>query len=229
MKRIIAIVLLIALSLNCTYTLEHYNKYTGSEPVIISDRVGEIIDAREREQFGLLKGIEDFESAQYYELKEGGYRIEIIAGGKLYEAVNRDSQGVEILRDYIERFADIPGSEIVFEDTWGIIDYDTLGQPITADEKKYFENHYRSPATAYATCVGCVASVFNLYVSLVIIGGLEIGIVLNTGTTFKRPLIGLVSFIALNILMIANVSKIGKNQSLEIIKEARKPRVIEGE
>ena len=59
MKRVVAVVVLVSLIINCTYRLTNYTDYKKVRPISISVRTGEVIDAEERKQFGLFPGVTD--------------------------------------------------------------------------------------------------------------------------------------------------------------------------
>ena len=157
MKKTLVSIVLLTLLLNCAYTPRHYLNYQRAQPIIISKRVGETIDIAEREQFSLFKGIEDFESASFYKILNGGYEVIIIAKNKKYIAVNRDSLAVEILGDYISRYEEIGISKTEFEKKWKIIDYDDLGQPITKYEiNRIKKSHYTIGCTSTCCLLGLI-------------------------------------------------------------------------
>jgi hypothetical protein len=54
MRRTIDIIILVFFLFNCTYTATHYIAYEREDLIVISERVGETIDADEREQFDLF-------------------------------------------------------------------------------------------------------------------------------------------------------------------------------
>jgi len=228
MKRVVAVVVLIALTRNCTYTLKHYTDYNEVQPITVSERVGEVVDAEEREQFDLYSVISDFKSATFYAIQEGGYKVKIMAGDKMLIAVNRDSQAVAVLRDYIDRYEDIQRSREVFERRWKIIDYDTLGQPITLNELKSFRrNSYSCGCASGAWLVGLVP---NFLLSLVAIGGLTWNMFGTSESGLSRPIPGWISFIVINIGTAATGAIIGRRlddkAALSAIKEARLPRKL---
>ena len=133
MKHVVYVFVFI-LPLSCTYTLSQYQESESRSPVVISERVGEIVNDEERLHYNLFPEVEDFESAQFYEIPEGGYDVEISTEHQKLIAYNRNRDAVLILREYINRYEIIKDSISLFEEKWGIVDYDTLGQPITQDE-----------------------------------------------------------------------------------------------
>jgi hypothetical protein len=130
MKKTLAFIVLVALLVNCTYTLPHYFYYERKRPIVISERVGETIEPDEREQFDLFHGIDDFKSAMFYVIPDGGYEVEIMTEHSKLVAVNRDTNAIPI-----------------------------LGQPITTDEIKINSRRYWPGFLALSgTVVGCVSS-----------------------------------------------------------------------
>ena len=77
MKRTVAVVVLIVWLASCAPKLftREYHQYERGYAIIISERVGEKVDVEERVHFGLLKGIDDFESAGFYDIEGGGYEL----------------------------------------------------------------------------------------------------------------------------------------------------------
>jgi len=154
MKRLVAIVVLVSLLVNCTYSAKRYDEYRVKGPIVISERVGEVIDAEERERFGLFPKIYvhpvsyPFESATFFELEGGGFEVRIATAHGTVIAVNRDQNAVRILRDYIDNDAEIIDSREAFEKRWGIVGYDDLGQPITKSEIERVRNHLSTFACA---------------------------------------------------------------------------------
>lgn len=228
MKRVIAVVVMIALTMNCTYTLKHYADYKDVQPMIISERVGETLDGAERDQFDLFSAISDFESATFYEIGEGGYKVEIMAADQIYAAVNRDSQAVAILRYYIDSYEDIQGSWEAFERKWKIIDYDTLGQPITLNELKNVRRNSYSCGCAGGSWLAQLLP--NFLLSFGVIGGLRMNMFGTSGTEFPRPVPAWISFVLINIGTAATGALIGRRlddkAALNAIKEARQPKKL---
>ena len=229
MKRVVAVVVLVALTISCTYTLNYYTNYKKLQPIIISERVGEVVDAEEREQFDLFLGVTGFNSATYYEIAEGGYKVEIMAADKIFAAVNRDAQAVEILREYIDAYEEIQGSVEEFERQWRIIDYDTLGQPITLNEVRGVRrNYYSCGCSGGSLLVGLIP---NFLFSFVAIGGLTIDMFGTTGSGLSRPVPAWISFIAINIGSAAIGAMMGRRRddkaALNAIKEARLPKELD--
>jgi hypothetical protein len=231
MKRIVVFVVFVALTINCTYTLKHYANYRELRLIAISERVGEVIDAEEREQFDLFPSVTDFNSATFYEIVDGGYKVEIMAADKILAAVNRDSQAVEILRDYVDRYEEIQGSREVFVRKWKIIDYDVLGQPITSNEMQSIRrNSYSCGFGVGSFLVGLIP---NFLLSFVAIGGLTIDMFGTSGSGLARPVPAWISFLVINIGATGAGALFGKrfdgNAALNAIKEARLPEKLQND
>jgi hypothetical protein len=227
MKRMIALVVLVVLTLNCTYSLKQYNTYTESSPITISDRVGDVIDAEERARFGLLAGIENFEAAQYFGFADGGYDVVIQTTKTRLIAYNRDPDAVQILRDYLNRYDVIRDSMTVFENKWSIVDYDNLGQPITERELGMsVQRIWQRYLPAIGITAGCIGS-------CLLFGAPDIAWDVPTdyeGSDDNDEILltsGLVLGGYVSGWLIGK--DLDKRIALSKIKEARKPRVIEGE
>jgi len=115
-KRFIACVLVLLLLLNCAPRLTHYREYGLKLPLTISHRVGDVVDAAERLEFDLLRGIDDFVYAEYYAIFDGGYEVAITTDDAVYRAVNRDKNAIEILRDYINSNEEVRANRKQFEE-----------------------------------------------------------------------------------------------------------------
>jgi hypothetical protein len=104
------------------------------EPIVISDLVGDKIDLEERDRYGLFTNIDDFISAEFHAIPEIGCKIVLITRDKRYVTWNNDPLTPTMLRDYIEHYDSIAVFRSGFEEKWQIVDYDTLGLPITQAE-----------------------------------------------------------------------------------------------
>lgn len=222
-KRFTACTLVTLLLFNCAPRLSHYREYESKLPVTISDRVGDAIDATEREKFDLLHGIEDFVYAEYYSILDGGYAVEITTDDAVYKAVDRDERAVEILRDYINRNEEIRANRKQFEEKWNIVGYDTLGQPIT-------RNEVNAVRLLYAGAVGGVLAGAIAFVPSVLIGLWACGYDLFTGCE-RSEVFGYAGFFSVFLLSIyAGASlgnKIDRGSALGSIRKAREPIIVE--
>lgn len=220
MKKKISVVVLLALLLNCAYTPRHYIDYQKARPIVISVQVGETIDHEEREKFDLFHGIEDFKSAMFYGIPDGGYEVEIITEHSKLIAVNRDTNAIPIMRDYIDRYEEIKDSTSAFEEKLQIVDYDDMGQPITWDEVNQAQQKYGS-------CIS--GSLFGIlgFVS----GGIIVGSILSPSMEIESVAYAIIGAFIGGLVSCGIGVRIGRtidrNNALKVIKEARKPRVVE--
>ena len=224
MKRFISFFIIVILLLNCAPRLAHYREYESKLPVTISGRVGETVDATEREKFDLLRGIDGFQYAEYFSILDGGYEVEITTSDAVYRAVNRDVSAIEILRDYIDRNEEIRQNRQPFEEQWNIVDYDTLGQPITSNELN------KAKFADAAIVGGALAGVIALFPS-VILGLWACGYELWGDGCERSEVFGYVTFISafsLGIYAGASLgSSIDRGSALGSIKNAREPLIVE--
>jgi len=231
MKKTLVFIVLVAWLLNCAPTLPQYkyHQYKGIYPIVISERVGETIDAEEREQLDLFTEIGEFKEARFYAIKGGGYVIEIATEDDNLVAINRDQDAVMIVRDYVNNYEAISIDHAAFEKKWGVLDYDTLGIPITENEVRLAIKQSRGSAVR-----GCIAGCgcFSLL-------GLAIGAGMASGASGApdAPLaaIGLlicfaagsaIGLVAGSIIYVTTYKK-NTESVLGAIKEARKPRIVE--
>ncbi len=212
---------MITILLSCAYDMRlgGYFDYERKNPFIISIDVGEVLDREEQTKYNLFSGITDFESATFYEIEGGGYEVEIIAGHERLVAVNRDPHGLEILRDYIDRYDELQEFRAEFEEDWGILDYDDLGQSITKDEVTHVKgSHYA------VGCGGCCLSLggFTLYFLYSLARVMSDDDNINYGAFYE--------LMAMVVAGTAGSASIGnrfdKVNALKRIKEARKPKVV---
>lgn len=135
MKRVVSVIVLVALTLNCAFRLRQKTdpRQDAQYPVVPSAQVGEVIviDADERAELNLFPGFNGFQKAQVIVTSGGGYEVEIVTETKRYVSFNNDPDAVAILLDYTENYDEIEYDRAAFEARWGVIDYDTLGFPIT--------------------------------------------------------------------------------------------------
>ena len=221
-KNPVSVLLIILVWLNCTYPLKRYAVHERSGVVILSDRVGEVIDAEERKQYGLLRGTVAFQSAVLYEIIEGGYVIEIITKDDNYVVVNRDPQGLDLLRDYVDRNEEVKESKDDFEKKWKIVEYDKVGLPITQNEVNNIRGHGLTIGCGVAGGLGTV-----------LIGGAALwfyGLVAALGheRDHINPWILIGAGLPLGVFtgVLAGIS-IDESRAINWIKQAREPRPIE--
>ncbi len=222
MKKTVVFIVAIALLSNCAHNLHHYHDYKKTRPIVISMHVGEMIDTEEQEQFGLFPVIGDFKAATFYGIEGGGYEVEIVTASEQLIVVNRDPQAVKILQDYIERYEEIKDSREAFEEKWQVVDYDDSGLPITHVEVKKVEQ-----GIGRIICgIGCgFLGIVPAGIMAFLAGGGGIMQDIQDETT---------AYIVFIVVMAANIaagvgigSNADRNNALKVIKEARKPRVVE--
>jgi len=227
MRPVAYLVVIVLFVANCAYNLRHYHAIERKDVIIVSEHIGEVMDARERTQFGLFLGVENFESARFYEIEGEGYDVEILAGYQRVVAYNRDPDALLILRDYIEHYEVIKDSMPAFEEKWGIVDYDDLGQPITRKEvgmNMAPKRGWRAWLALGGGTAGCLGSC--------LIFGVPIPRV-DAPTNYDNSEDVEKSLIVLGATTFGGVSgwfigsELDRRRALKMIKEARKPRVVE--
>jgi len=161
MRRSVTCILLIAF-LYCQCAPRRYSGYRRIDvPIVISDVVGEVVDAEERSKYGLFKNVDDFEQAWFYAIEEGGLCAEIQTAHHTLVSVIREPQMRIMLKQYIEEYEWVQSAKELFERKWQIVDYDTLGLPITHAEVSRFSNPLTSCGCVLASA-GVVTGVFWL-------------------------------------------------------------------
>jgi hypothetical protein len=196
-------------------------------PIIISNVVGEVIEAEERAKYDLFKGIDDFEQARFYAIEEGGLCVEIQTTHYTMVSVNREPQMRVILKEYIEEYEWIQSAKEEFEIRWQIVDYDALGFPITGEEVSRFSNPIVGCGGAFAAAT-VVAGIFWLAA----LGQLFQSI---WATDYEEHedkannlfIIGIGAGILAGGLTGLLMTASNKRKALDIIKESRMPRVVE--
>ncbi len=202
------------------------------EPIVVSDLVGDNIDLDERDRYGLFTNIDEFVSAAFYEKpkQEEGYKIVLITQHKPYIAYNNDPLTLPMLRDYIDHYDSISVSREGFEEKWQIADYDTLGLPITQAEISIV-------SSTKGACIGTSAGLGMLVGCLI---GLQMagenretyyggdwdigGIEDQMEGAFIGATIGTVAGTVAGIIMTKAIEKQKRPESLQKIKEMRKPQ-----
>lgn len=242
MKKLIVFIILIPfIFCQCVQYYAPVQELTG--PEVLSYRVGEIIDPEERQYYGLFPGIEGFQYAEFYRLSGGGYEVHIQTEQHKLLVRITSPNGFLLLRDYINWYEEAVAAKDEFEEKWSIVDYDDLDLPITEEDiGKYFigshiDSNVKSCGCGLLAGVLIVAGAFLVSMSIIfssifspptqeeeqtaktiIIGGCALGLV--TGVLIARSLKGKDQ---------QKVQERSKQKALDLIKEARKPRVIETE
>ena len=250
MKKHISFII-VAFIVNCTYSLSYYRVYERGEPIILTEEIGEVLDAEEREQYDLFPGIEAFQEARFYNIEiysieNGGYCVEIVTDTKRMLLANKDPYAVWILREYIENNEEIQTekqqllekahiigytesreriyekTKSTFEKNWCIVDHDEFMQPISM---------YEINALKGKTCTfGCMLGGAVLGA----ISGGCLGLLLSPHSLQQEhELMGDIFLGAVpgGVVTGAIGSNIGNKldfaRTVKTIKEARKPLVVE--
>jgi hypothetical protein len=150
--RKMCLVLLCTLFLHCSYNAYQYRGGGMGVFERLNDQIGDVIDAEEREEYDLFRGVEDFESATLFVFPDGGFRAQIVTKNKELVYMTRSPMAIEILREYVERYGEIKVNRGAFEKRWGIVAYDKCGQPITRAELKKFGNPAKNNC-GYGCCM----------------------------------------------------------------------------
>lgn len=229
MKRIVSLIVVVSLLVNCTIFRKRYHEYGVKGPILISERVGEVIDAQEREYFGLFPKIYvdpvnyPFESATYFGLVGGGYEVRITTEQGTIVSVNRGENAVVILRDYIDNYEDIVNSRSEFEERWQIVAYDDLGQAITKDEI----SRVRKPI--YTALLAVPGSIVLGYASLSLVAASALASAFG-GDSDEAAREAMPIFGAGALLTVAGVfggRSLDNSAARNAVKESRKPRLME--
>lgn len=229
MERMVALSVLVVLLLNCAPKLPHimYLQHVRDYRIAISARVGETIDAEERKQFDLFHAIEEFKEATFYVISGGGYELEIVTETKRLASVNHDRDAVIILREYIEKYEEIKNDRTPWESKWEIIDYDTLGVPITKHEVGRVVD--RGHAIGCGVASGCVAApvagILLAYAAISETEGADIGV--GIGSMIVGFGLGAVAGLATGCVTGYSVYQQDRKNVVKVIKEARKPKIVE--
>jgi hypothetical protein len=226
MRRSVTCIVLIAL-LYSQCAPRRYGGYRRIDvPIIISDVVGEIVDAEERSKYDLFKGIDDFEQARFYAIEEGGLCAEIQTAHYTMVSVFRESQMRIMLKEYIEKYESMQTSRELLETKYDIVDYDALGFPITRAEVARFSNLLMNCGCILASA-GAVAGIFWLGAVGVLWSSIFSP---NWEEEEERAenlfVIGIGAGIVAGGLTGLIVGAFDKNKGVDIIKASRMPRVV---
>ena len=235
MERIVSLIVLVSLLVSCTTFTKSKREYTVIGPIIISERVGEVIDAQEREYYKLFPKIYirpayyTFESATYYELREGGYEVRITTNNGILVAQNHGENAVSILRDYIDNYEEIASSPKEFEKKWEIVGYDDLTQPITRGEVESIRKKRRMAITcAVGGCtvplsVGCILAMATALTYTPEIGDTAEQLEKAEKIMLYSAGIGTVCGLTGGLIGMG----VEKSMALGAVKDSRKPRLME--
>lgn len=218
------------MALHCAPTMPHfrYDPDERGDPIVISERVGETIDSEERLQFSLFPGIADYRSATFYMISGYSYGVEIVTDKARFVSVNRDPNATYVLADYLDRHEEIRSSIKEFEDKWQIVGYDDIGQAITRHELNMIRHTRRNWLIG-----GGIGAV---------VGGLAGGAI---GVTVAPEGSGMMDFSELNgaiigcgigscivglgggMLGMKYAPVVEQERAFDLIRQSRKPRVVE--
>jgi hypothetical protein len=243
MRRLVACVVIVAFLANCGITIREKEpqepiKEVQRYPVETDEDVEEVIliDAEKREAVHLFSEIEGFREARLTGSSDGGYEVEIVTTAGKLVSVNKDPNGMVIMRDYLADYENIRGNPAPFEAKWHILDYDTLGAPITRSEVDLSTDV--ASATGCGCGFGCVAAaVAGLVVGAVALeeaqeagesgADMGVGIGIMMGGLLLAGLVALVAGASTGCLAGRSAYERSKKNAVEIIKEQRIPRVVE--
>lgn len=236
MKKVISYVIIATLILNCVCTTRYAvdYKYDRTRPVPVSMRVGDAVDFDERAQFGLFPNITYFKSAVFYRIYDAGYRsgyvVEIETEDNKLLAVNYDPEARAILQDYINRYEEICDNREAFEDKWGIVAYDSLGQPITKGELERVEGQSVSVCVCLGGALGGILGFLPIFFIAWYVGGSSLNV--WSGESKITPLTWaiLVGGTALNIYTgarLASKDDDNSDKALKKVLESRKPKIVD--
>jgi hypothetical protein len=128
--------LVLLLFIGCPFAPSYYRlaSYRREQQITLSEKIGDVLDAMEREQYELFPSVDSFDEARFFAIGGGGYVVDISAGSRRFVSVNRDPSAIKIIRYYIADYELIKSNRAAFEKRWQIVGYDDLGQPITDTE-----------------------------------------------------------------------------------------------
>lgn len=158
MKKAIAGALIVSLLFGCPSIPKGYYDYDKKGLVVIHEKVGETIDAKEARKYRLFPGFGGFVLAKFYRVSKGGFEIDISTENAEYRAINRDNLAAEILHDYIENYGAYSDSIVLFMEKWRVMGFDELGIAITEREVKENQGEYFVPLGVGCGCLGTLVS-----------------------------------------------------------------------
>ena len=143
MKRSVEVAILLCYVMYCVpYAGKREPAHIRQNPIVVSERVGDVIDSEEREYFNLFHPeiyirplTYQYISATVTPKYNGGYAVHISTTQGILYIENRDPHGLEIFADYIDNYETIGETREIFEEKWDIIDYDDMYLPITKHER----------------------------------------------------------------------------------------------
>lgn len=223
MRRVVANVVLLSLVLNCTYSVRQYHTYDRGGIIRINDSLGEVIDAEERLEYDLFKGIEGFKEARFFAIGGGGYETEIVADHGTYITTNRDPRAIRLLEDYLSQYNTMQYGQRDFEKKWKIIGYDMLGFPITQHDVDKHSGH----GCCIASSVGLGLVTFALSAFVAWGYGIDRASDPDQSAVNARCLMivlgGTTSGLAVGHLV---GRRMDRDKAIDVIREARMPRRV---
>jgi hypothetical protein len=241
-RRVVSAVVLVVLICNCSFRLRKktQNEHERTDQTTKNEYVEEeiMIDMEERKEIGLFPEIEGFQEARFNFAGDGGYEVEMTTEDGLFLATNNDPYGPSILRYLLRNYEEIRENQASFERRWAILDYDTLGFPITEYEVQRIADPHRGVITGYA--VGGLAAVLTTVAALFILPRAFVstydgsGYGDDIGPGVALVMLGVGASAALGMLAGCITSRVtqravsrgDRNAALNAIKEARKPRAV---
>jgi hypothetical protein len=158
----------------------------------------------------------------------GGYVVEILTDSVKLTGTNRDPGAIAILRDYIDRYEVVSADQASFVRKWNVLDYDTLGIPITEREATLIMRQSRRKAVK-GGLAGCLGSILA---GLLVGGGVAAsgsgsGSDIGPAMGAAAGVVVLGGALLIGLLAIGTSIAVTYSQNVEsyveIIKEARKP------
>jgi len=224
MKRIVAVVVLVMLISNCTYSLIQYRVYNRGDIIAFNNKVGDVLDAEERTEYDVFPDIEGFKEARFYAIPDGGYEVEIVTDRGKYIGVSRDVQADQILRDYFSRYHSAHFNQSDFQKRWKIVTYDALGLPIT--EREISRN--TKPWCLIGGALGCGLVSFGASFALASVIALGELSSQHSGENDELYVAGIIGGTVAGMFTGVLVGRMVEyRRALNAIKKARKPRVVE--
>lgn len=227
MKRVIVYIILVSFVF-CQCGRHFYNGYKTTGLVIVSCRIGELIEPDERAQFGLFPDLEEFQKAEFEGITGGGYELSIKTEDQYLRIRNIGSDALALLSDYIDNYEEVIETKRKFEDKWGIIAYDGLGLPITEKEVELYRtgNSWKSYGCGILTGAGIIA--FSLFTAV----SIALEDIFNPSSSSEREativlLGGTAVGIVTGILAGSRLKVRSREEAIEMIKEARKPCIVD--
>jgi hypothetical protein len=195
-----------------------------------------VIDADKRAELNLFPGFDGFQEAKVTVSSGGGYEVEIVTETRRYVSVNNDPDAAAILLDYTENYDEIEYDRATFKTRWGVVDYDTLGFPITNSQ---VNRTIGIGGSSICGCGGGLAAGLAAGIGLGAIaisqareageGGADMGVGIGIlfGGLAIAAIVGGVVALSTGCLTAHVARAEDLKRAVEVIKEERMPRVAE--